>query len=91
MDDAPLRYLSFMRDTTVEAGRVYYGVLRGFGTSGRLQKALRASNRLRGLLEAGVRHRHPDYDSEQVRLATNRLWLGDELFREVYPGVSIQP
>jgi hypothetical protein len=31
-----------------------------------------------------VRHRNPDWDDEQVRLEVIRLWLGDELFKEVY-------
>lgn len=46
---------------------------------------------LRRVTEAGVRHRHPDYDDDMVRLALIRLWLGPELFRRVHPAVEIEP
>lgn len=39
----------------------------------------------RRLLIAGIRKRHPEYDDDQVRLASIRLWLGPELFRDPYP------
>ena len=81
----------FMRDTTPEAARVYYAALRRMGPEARLKAALQLSDQMRALLEAGVRQRHPDYDEQTVRLATIRLWLGEALFREVYPGVEVKP
>jgi len=42
------------------------------------------------IVEAGVRNRHPEYTPEQVRVARNRIWWGDDLFRQVYPGVEIE-
>ena len=42
------------------------------------------SDNLRAITEAGIRHRHPDYDEEQVRLALIRTMLGDELFNRFY-------
>jgi hypothetical protein len=49
------------------------------------------SNALRRVTEAGIRHRHPDYDDEMVRLALVRLWLGPELFQQVHPAIEIEP
>ena len=31
------------------------------------------------------------YSADEVRLAVNRLMLGDTLFAQVYPGVTIEP
>ncbi len=83
---------SIMLDTTAEAARVYYAALRQMTPQERLRRAFELSDYMRAVLRSGVRHRHPDYDREQVRLATIRLWLqDDDLFREVYPGVEVQP
>lgn len=49
------------------------------------------SDVLRCVTEAGIRHRHPGYDNEMVRLALIRLWLGSELFRRIHPAVEIDP
>ncbi len=42
------------------------------------------SDNLRAITEAGIRHRHPEYDEEQVRLALIRAVLGDKLFGRFY-------
>jgi hypothetical protein len=34
---------------------------------------------LRAMVTAGVRHRHPDLDDEQVLSEVARLWLGDTM------------
>jgi hypothetical protein len=76
-------------DTSLEAARVQYEILRRLSPERRLEIALRLSDELRELSACGVRHRHPDYSEDQVRLAVTRLTLGDVLFRQVYPGVEI--
>jgi len=84
--------LSFpMRDTTPDAAAAYYATLRRMRPEDRVLRALELSDQMRAVLQAGVRHRHPDYDESAVRLATIRLWLGEKLFREVYPGVEVLP
>jgi hypothetical protein len=77
-------------DTTEEAARVQREVLRRMPPMKRLQLACQMSDELREIVAAGVRHRHPDYDDNQVRLAVIRLYLGDDLFRKVYPGVDVK-
>jgi len=78
-------------DTTSDAAAVYYAALRRMRPEERVRRALEASDQLRDLLEAGVRQRHSEYDDRQVKLAAIRLRLGDTLFREVYPGVEVEP
>ncbi len=56
------------------------------GAAARLRMALELTEMSRHLLEDGIRRRHPEYTSDELRLAFLRLWLGPELFREAYPG-----
>ena len=63
--------------------------LRRLGGIARARQGFELSDELWRIVEAGVRQRHPEYDERRVRLATVRLWLGDELFRRVHPGVEI--
>jgi hypothetical protein len=76
-------------DTTPEAWRVMVESYRRMSPSRRLELACQMTDSLRRVVAAGVRVRHPEYSEEQVRLAFLRLWLDDDLFRKVYPGVEI--
>ena len=78
-------------DTTPDAQREYTGMLRRLGMTGRARMVFDLSDSLRGVLEAGVRHRHPEYDEDQVRLAALRLAVGEELFGRAFPGVEVTP
>jgi hypothetical protein len=77
-------------DTTIEAALVQFEICRRMTPERRFEMACEMSDSLRRLATEGVRHRHPEYTEDQVRLASNRLWLGDELFRQVFPGVRIE-
>jgi len=83
--------LAFGGDTDREASAVYYRALRAMTPEERLCRGMELSDQMRAVLAAGVRHRHPDYDDRQVQLATVRLLLGETLFRQVHPGVEVQP
>ena len=48
--------------------------------------AFQLSETVRAMAEAGIRHRHPEYDGQQVRFALLRVTLGEELFRRYYAG-----
>jgi hypothetical protein len=76
-------------DTTPEAWRVQVEIYRRMSPNRRLGLAFEMSDTLRRTVTDGVRSRHPDYSEDQVRLAVARLWLGDDLFRKVYPGVEV--
>jgi hypothetical protein len=66
-------------------------VLRNIGFDGRVRMTFQLNNSLRRISEAGVRHRHPDYDDRRVRLAATKLAIGADLFRLVYPGEDVEP
>jgi len=72
-------------DTSPEAYRVQIEIFRKMSPEERLQRGSELSKFVRGLVADGVRHRHPTYTQEEVRLAVARIELGDELFLKVYP------
>jgi hypothetical protein len=76
-------------DTTPGAMRVQAHIFANIPPNKRLELALAMSDSLRQVVAAVVRSRHPEYSSEQIKLAVIRLTLGDELFRKAYPGVEI--
>ena len=76
-------------DTTPEAFRAQVEIWRRLSPTRRLEMACRMTDSLRELVKAGVRNRHPEYDERLVKLAMIRLFLGDELFHKVYPGVDV--
>lgn len=78
-------------DTSLDAYRVQTEVVRRMTPAERLRIAFELGDGLRAWSAAGVRSRHPEYSDEQVRLATIRLQLGDQLFREAFPDSCIAP
>jgi hypothetical protein len=70
-------------DTTPEALAVEARILRRMGPAGRLAMTFELNDNLRSLVEAGVRHRHPDWDNQRVERDVIRLMIGDTLFQEV--------
>jgi hypothetical protein len=91
MDHDQEQFGAWLRDTTPDARRVYIDTLRRMGTHGRARITFELSEQMRQIAASGVRHRHPEYTDDQVRLAVIRLAWGDELFREVFPGVEVRP
>jgi hypothetical protein len=79
------------RDTTIEAFRAQLAIYRCMSPEERLQRALEWSEEVRELGRAGIRLRHPEYSDQEVRFASIRLRLGDDLFRRVYPGIDVAP
>jgi hypothetical protein len=78
------------KDTTIEAARIQFSILRKMGMEGRARMAFELSDALRSITESGVRQRHPDYDENMVRLAAIRIAIGEELFRQAYPDIEIE-
>ena len=77
------------KDTTLEAARVRFSILRKIGMEGRARMTMELSDGLRSIIESGVRQRHPGYDENMVRLAATRIAIGEELFRQAYPDIEI--
>lgn len=72
-------------DTTTDADAVQLEAYRRLGGSGRVAILFRLNTLVRETALAGIRRRHPTYDEAQVRMALQRLVLGDELVRQVFP------
>jgi hypothetical protein len=90
-DRLSMNYSAIPRDTSREAFWVQVDVMRRLGVEGRAKLTFRLCDNLRRVLAEGVRHRHPQYTDDQVRLAVTRLRLGDALFRKAFPAVDIEP
>lgn len=73
-------------DTSPDADAVQREAYRRMGGAGRVQVMFRLNDMVRHTAMAGIRHRHPDYDDEQVLLAYARLLHGDDLVRQAWPG-----
>lgn len=71
-------------DTTVEAVRKQFEILRRLGPEVRLKMAFEMSDNLRRIVEAGVRGRHPDYNEQQIKQGVLRLMIGERLYREAF-------
>ncbi len=75
-------------DTTPDVDHAQVEVYRRMGGSGRSDVMFRLTALAREAALAGIRHRHPDYDEETVRRAYARVVLGEEIARQVWPGVT---
>jgi len=76
-------------DTTIEAAKKQFEILRRLEPEVRAIMAFELSDNLRSIAEAGVRLRHPDYDERKVKQEVLRLMIGETLFRQVYPDIEI--
>ncbi|MHC4620036.1 MAG: hypothetical protein ACYTEQ_20000 [Planctomycetota bacterium] len=70
-------------DTTIEAARKEYEILRTLDPHTRAEMAFELSDNLRSIVESGVRLRHPDYDEAKVRQQVLRLMIGESLFQQI--------
>ncbi len=71
-------------DTTIEAAKKQYDILRRLGSEARLKMAFELSDNLRSIVEAGVRGRHIDYNEQGIQREVLRLMVGDALFKQMH-------
>lgn len=72
-------------DTSADAHAVQCEIYRRLGGRRRLDVMFGLSDTVRRLAVSGIRARHPDYTSGQVRQAYARLLLGDALTATIWP------
>lgn len=72
-------------DTPPEVAEILRERLRRMTPAERVEEGAKLCKFSREMMRAGIRHRHPDYDHEQVELALARLLWGDDLWQKVYP------
>jgi len=78
-------------DTDPEAYEAQLEVWRRMAPEKKLAQVFQLSDVVRELVIAGIRDRHPEYDEEQVKHAAFRHFLGDALYREVWPDRDLLP
>ncbi len=76
-------------DTTVDAARKQFEILRRLGAQTRVKMAFELSDNLRSIVEAGVRLRHGDYDEQKIKQQVLRLMIGETLFKQIHPDIEI--
>ena len=67
-------------DTTLEAARQEFEILRKLGSETRAQMSFELSDNLRDLVEAGIRLRHPEFDQKKVKSEVLRLMISMSRF-----------
>ena len=75
-------------DTTLEAVRKEFEILRRLGPEVRAKMALDMSDNLRRIVEAGVRYRHPDFDQKKIELEVLRLMIGNQLYKQMLKDIG---
>jgi hypothetical protein len=77
-------------DTTLEAERKQFEILRRLGPEVRLKMAFEMSDNLHRIVESGVRERHPNYDEKKIKQGVLRLMIGEALFKQIYPNIEMK-
>ncbi len=72
-------------DTSIEAARRQFEILRRMDAETRLKMAFELSDNIRSIVEAGVRLRYPQYDEQKVDRQVMRLMIGEFLFKQFNP------
>jgi hypothetical protein len=72
-------------DTSEWADNLQLEIFRRMSEEEHQQRAAELIRSCRELHEQGVRMRHPNYTDDEVRIATIRMRLGEELFQKAYP------
>ncbi|MBI5474964.1 MAG: hypothetical protein HY961_21695 [Ignavibacteriae bacterium] len=72
-------------DTSPEVEKLQIEIIRKMSEQERQMRAAELIRSCRQLQEQGVRHRHPDYTDEEVRIAAIRMRIGEDFFRKAYP------
>lgn len=82
-----LKYLP--RDTSIEAARVMYSVLRRQSPATRFRLTAELHQLEEALRLAGLRQAHPEYTPDQLRLALIRDRLGKRDFAKAFPDARL--
>jgi hypothetical protein len=77
-------------DTTFEAARKEFEILRRLGPQVRAKMAFEMSDNLRHIVEAGIRNRHPNFDQKMIKQEVLKLMIGDKLYRQMLKGTETQ-
>ncbi len=71
------------KDTTVEALRKQFEILKRIGIEGRAKMTFELSDKARQELIANIKKQHPEFTKQQIKLEVIRRCYGEELSRKV--------
>ena len=70
-------------DTTIEAARKQYEILRKMSPEERALISFELSDNVRQNAIAGIKKLHPDFTEAQIKMEVLRRMVGDALFRKI--------
>lgn len=71
-------------DTAEDAEYMQIEALRNMTGAERAEMTFKLCNQHRAILIAGIKHRHPDYNEDQVAHAVQSLILDKKTLKEIY-------
>ena len=83
-----MRNLALSEDTSIDAARVQFSVLRRLGIEHSLRMTLQLNDNVNQIFESAIQQQHPEYSPRQVHLTAIRSRLGEVLFQKAFGGVS---
>lgn len=78
--------MTFMHDTTPEAERAYYDVIRRMSPEQRLAQANRLSVQMRSLVLESIQEQHPEFSKREVQMAYWRRIMTDREYNSLFAG-----
>jgi len=70
-------------DTTIEAARMQFEILRKMSPQKRALISFELSDNVRENAIAGIKKLHPDFTEAQIKMELLRRMVGDELFHKI--------
>ena len=86
-----MKFRAIPRDTTLEAARMQFAIFRKMRPADRARLAIELSEMIRATLEESIRHGHPEYTDQEIKLAASRIIVGEASIRKAYSGVEVKP
>lgn len=79
----------FNSDTSLDAELKQIQVLEKIGIEGRAKLTFELSDNMHQMVLDGIKHRHPDYDQESLKIAFLKIVLPPQLFSELFGNLRI--
>lgn len=77
-------------DTSIEAARKQFEALRRLDAAARARMTFQLADNLRRTVEAGVKHRYPNWNQQQVNRRAVRILIGRHLFRQAFGDLDVR-
>jgi hypothetical protein len=77
-------------DTTIEAAKKQYEILRKLSPEKRALISFEISDNVREIAIAGIKKLHPDFTDTQIIMEVLRRTVGDELFRKIIAAKGLE-